>query len=127
MPDEAFSLDGFLAKLKAGVYDDDIAVVQKIIDERKDVLKEGIRKQVKAIFGDDAEIVESRQLGKSDPKEKRNPFLTSNSTVEDAPAPDALADSKMDAKERQMSEEDGPIVGKGGAMIGPYGPKDFGN
>lgn len=70
------SIERVVKAISEGAYDESISEIQVALDKRRDVLKEQVLERVRRIYGEDAEIVVSKDSHQtSSLTEKRNPFV----------------------------------------------------
>lgn len=129
-------LSEFLTALDAGDFDEKIVDIMAYIENRREILREDLRKRVKELFGDDADIrlASESQAIQVEPKEKENPFIqkaqenSDNGGPQTPPGlpPDPASD--LDALDAQMHAEaqSDPNALRGAAISGVHSSQIWG-
>lgn len=135
-PPSKLDINRFLDAIADGLFDEDLARVEGVCKDRRDLLKQKVLDQVHEVFGPDAvvQIPRSGHRARAGVLPRPNPFVdkaqgkdltftTPTDTEEDVITPDALADEKLEVIN---SGEQVPIEMRG-AIIGGLSVSDIGD
>jgi hypothetical protein len=118
---------GFLEALSRGEYDHDLGEIQAVLDRRFAVVRAEMLKHVKAVFGQEAEIITRRQR-RSQPLSRPNPFISRYQalmrTEGFSEAPEDFRDA-LSAHEESLNEGVPPSLEQRGAIIAGLSSNDI--
>jgi hypothetical protein len=139
MPDEDL-IQGFITALDSGELDDILPTIIDYIENRREILRDQLRKKVKDLFGEDADITTAKQAPEiiTTPEVKaqyaaQNPFIQKaqeNSEGGPQTPPGLPADpmGDLDSLDAQMSSEaeGDPFAMRGAIISGIHSSQIYG-